>query len=119
MSDNLSEQQIQRASFDNLRTRGVPGLVAFHPANGGWRRPIEAKILKGLGVTAGVADIIALHRGHGYALELKADGGKPTINQMEFISNWNAAGGTGAIVNGLDEVLATLERWGLLRGHAS
>jgi hypothetical protein len=116
--EKLSEQAVQRAVFQHIRTRGAPGVIAFHPANGGWRRPVEAAILKGLGVTAGVADIIALHRGHAYAIELKADGGRPTANQMEFISNWNAAGGTGAIVAGLDQALTTLEAWGLLRGRA-
>jgi hypothetical protein len=48
------EDQIQRAVFQHLRIRGAPNLFAFHPANGGYRRPIEAAVLKGLGVRVGV-----------------------------------------------------------------
>jgi hypothetical protein len=33
-----------------------PGVFAFHVPNGGYRRPIEAKILQGLGVVPGVPD---------------------------------------------------------------
>ena len=35
-------------------------MFAFHPANGGWRSRVEAAILKGMGVRAGVPDIIAI-----------------------------------------------------------
>jgi hypothetical protein len=44
------EAAIQRAVFQHLRTRATPGVFAFHPANGGYRKPIEAAIFKGLGV---------------------------------------------------------------------
>ena len=110
------EAAIQRAVFQHIRHRGAGGLVAFHVPNGGARRPVEGAILKGLGVVAGAADVILLHRGRAFALELKATGGRPTPAQMEFISAWNAAGGTGSIATGLDQALETLERWNLLRG---
>jgi len=48
------EDAIQRAVVQHLRARAVPNVFAFHPANGGYRKPIEAAILKGLGVVAGV-----------------------------------------------------------------
>jgi hypothetical protein len=70
-----SEQQIQRAVFEHLAIRGAPAMFAFHPANGGWRSRVEAAILKGVGVRAGVPDIIAIKGGRCYALELKASGG--------------------------------------------
>jgi hypothetical protein len=53
------EDSIQRAVFEHLRVRGAPNVFAFHPANGGYRRPVEASILKGLGVYAGVPDRVA------------------------------------------------------------
>jgi hypothetical protein len=52
------EDLIQRSVFQNIRARGVLGLVAIHPANGGYRKPVEAKILAGLGVTKGVPDVL-------------------------------------------------------------
>jgi hypothetical protein len=71
------EATIQSAVLAHLRARGAPGVFAFHPANGGYRRPTEAAILKDLGVAPGVPDVIAIHQGRIYALELKAEGGRP------------------------------------------
>jgi hypothetical protein len=113
------EQQIQRALFDHLRWRGMPGAFAFHVPNGGWRSAVEAKILKGIGVVAGVPDIIIIHAGHCYALELKAEGGRATPKQLEAIAAMEAAGAYCAIAEGLDRALAVLEAWGLLKGTAS
>src|SRR5262245_23567538 len=52
MSRQRPEAAIQRAVFQHLRMRSAPGVFAFHPANGGYRKPIEAAIMKGLGVVA-------------------------------------------------------------------
>jgi hypothetical protein len=110
------EATIQSAVFAHLRARGAPGLFAFHPANGGYRKPVEAAILKGMGVVAGVPDVIIIHAGRCYALELKAEGGRPTEIQLATIAAMKAAGALCAIAVGLDAALATLEGWGLLRG---
>jgi hypothetical protein len=113
------EDQIQRAVFQHIRSRGVPGLVAWHTPNGGKRKPIEAAIFKGLGVRAGVSDIIAVYRGNIFAMELKAEGGRPTESQLEFLADIGRAGAFTAVASGLDTALATLEAWGLLRGSSS
>jgi hypothetical protein len=110
------EDEIQRAVFRHIRARGVPGLVAFHVPNGGKRKPIEAAIFKSLGVRAGVADIIAVHQGKIFALELKAEDGRPTEAQIEFLSDIERAGAFTAMPRGLDAAIAKLEAWGLLRG---
>lgn len=110
------EQIIQRAVFQHIRLRGVPGLVAFHVPNGGKRKPIEAAIFKGLGVRSGVSDIIAVHHGKVFAMELKAEGGRPTENQLEFLADFERAGGFTCIATGIDQAIGTLEQWGLLRG---
>src|SRR5262245_36095131 len=121
MSDDRSraEAAIQRAVFQHLRTRAAPGVFAFHPANGGYRKPVEAAILKGLGVVAGVPDVIAIHQGRVYALELKAEGGRATDKQLVTIAAMEAAGAFTCVAEGLDRALAVLEAWGLLRGRAS
>jgi hypothetical protein len=113
------EQTIQRAVFDHLCLRAAPGVFAFHVPNGGYRKPIEAAIMKGLGVRAGVPDIIAIHEGRCYALELKAEGGRATPKQLEAIAAMEAAGAYCCIAEGLDRAIACLEAWGILRGHAS
>lgn len=109
------EQQIQRAVVEHLRLRGMPGLVFFHVPNGGRRKPIEAAIFKSMGVRAGVSDLILLHVGKMFALELKAPGGRATEAQMAFQSDFDKAGGFCAMPEGIDAALATLEAWGLIK----
>ena len=99
--------------------RAAPGVFAFHVPNGGYRRPIEAAILKGLGVRAGVPDVIAVHQGRVYGLELKAEGGSATRKQREAIAVMEAAGASCCIAEGLDRALTCLETWGLLRGRTA
>jgi hypothetical protein len=113
------EAAIQRCVFQHLRARGAPGVFAFHPANGGYRKPIEAAILKGLGVVAGVPDVIAIHEGRCYAMEIKAPGGRATPKQLEAIAAMEAAGAYCCIAEGLDAALRCLEFWQLLKGRAS
>ena len=112
------EQQIQRALFQHIRARGVGGLVAIHVPNGGFRSRVEAKILTGLGVTAGVPDILLWHAGKAFALELKSEGGRTSDAQVEMLTRLKDAGVLTAVCHGLDPALATLEGWQLLRGRA-
>lgn len=113
------EDEIQRAVFAHLRQRAAPGVFAFHVPNGGYRKPREAAILKGLGVTPGVPDIIIVFRGHAYGLELKAPGGRPTEKQLLAMAAMDEAGGFVCIAEGLDRALAVLEGWGILRGRTT
>jgi hypothetical protein len=110
------EAAIQRAVFEHLRIRSATGVFAFHCPNGGARRPIEAAILKGLGVTAGVPDVLAIKDGRTFAIELKAPGGRLTGNQRATLSAMLKAGVQVAVADSLDAALALLEGWGLLRG---
>ena len=110
------EQQIQRAVLEHLKLRHAPGVYWFHVANGGYRAPIEAKVLKSLGVTAGVPDLILIRGGKAYGLELKAHGGHLSPAQRTAHVLMRAAGAEVEVVVGLDAALRQLESWGLLRG---
>jgi hypothetical protein len=112
------EDAIQRSVFQHLAARAAPGVFAFHVPNGGKRKPIEAAIMRGLGVRAGVPDIIAIKAGRAYAIELKAPGGRITEAQRAAIAAMEAAGAYCCVAEGLDRALAVLENWGLLRGRA-
>ena len=114
-----AEQQIHRTVVQHLRVRGVKGLVFVHVPNGGKRQPVEAAIFKGLGVRAGVADLLLWHNAKSYALELKAPGGRTTKAQRDFIADMERAGALACVVEGLDRALKVLEAWGLLRGKVS
>jgi hypothetical protein len=106
MTRSRPEQQIQRAVFEHLALRGAPAMFAFHPANGGWRSRVEAAILKGMGVKAGVPDIIAIKDARCYALELKASGGRLTPVQRGAHTALVAAGAEVEVAYGLDDALA-------------
>jgi len=114
-----SEDSIQSAVCQHLWTRASPGLVWWAVPNGGKRNRVEAAILKGLGVRAGVCDLIAVHEGRAFGLELKAKGGRPTEAQLQFIDDFRSAGGHAVVARGLDQALRTLEACKLLRGVAS
>jgi hypothetical protein len=115
----MTEQQIQKAVFANLKQRGASGIFAWHPFSGGYRRPKEAAIYKGLGAIAGLPDVMVLHNGKLFCLELKREGGRATDKQLACIAALREAGAFTCIAEGLDRALACLEAWGILKGRAS
>jgi hypothetical protein len=48
--------------------------------------------LAGLGVTTGAPDVLAWHAGKAFAVELKAEGGRPTPEQLDMLAKLEAAG---------------------------
>jgi hypothetical protein len=113
------EQQLQKAVLDHLAWRGMPGLFVFHYPAGGWRSPIEAAIFKSLGVVAGVPDILIIHCGHVFGLELKTTHGRLTQTQIDTQTRMRAAGATVGTAIEIDAALEQLEQWGLLRPDVS
>jgi hypothetical protein len=94
------EQDVQRAIFQHLKIRSAPCTFAFHVPNGGYRKPIEAAILKGLGVVSGTPDVIVIRGGRTYALELKSESGKASPKQVETMAAMELAGATVALAVG-------------------
>jgi hypothetical protein len=105
--------------LQHLAWRAVPGTWWAHYPAGGWRSPIEAAIFKSLGVVAGIPDILIVHRGQLYGLELKAVGGRATDIQSDTQAAMVRAGAIVATARGLDDALGQLTLWGLLRPEAS
>jgi VRR-NUC domain len=118
-ADSATEAQIQKALFAHLRARGAPGIFFWHPFSGGYRRPKEAAIYKGLGAIPGLPDAMILHQGKLYCVELKAEGGRLSENQERVLIKLREAGAMATHAHGLDQALRVLEGWGLLRGSAS
>jgi hypothetical protein len=113
------EQVIHRAVVAHLKTRATPGVVYLHPANGGFRSRAEASTMTSLGVVPGAPDLLLWHAGKNYAIELKADAGKLRESQADMLRRLSEAGVDTAVCHGLDEAIACLERWELLRGKAA
>jgi hypothetical protein len=113
------EQAIQKAVFAHLRQRGAAGAFFWHPFSGGFRRPKEAAIYKGLGAIAGLPDVMILHQGRLFCVELKREGGRLTDMQEQCLIRLREAGAMACHVHGLDQALRMLEGWGILRGRVS
>lgn len=117
-----TENEIQRAVFQHLRTRAAPGVFAFHPKNGGvhQRRRVQRGVNSGMGVVSGVPDVIVIFGGNVYAIELKKDNAPPpSAEQIRAIERIRDAGGHACVCYGLDRALACLEAWGILKGTAA
>lgn len=110
------EDLVQRAVVQHLRLRARPGVTFFAVPNGGGRSPVEASIMKGLGVRAGVPDLFIVAQGRPFALELKRDkGGRTSELQIGMMREFEAAGITCAVAAGVDQAVAQLVAWGVLR----
>lgn len=109
-----AESVLQAALIEHLRMRAVPGLVYFAVPNNP-RNRVAGGILKRMGMTAGVSDLILLHKGQAYALEIKVLKGRATDSQLAFLADFRAAGGIAQIAYGLDPAIEFLERQGLIR----
>jgi hypothetical protein len=115
----MTEQQIQKAVFAHLKQRAIQSTFFWHPFSGGFRKPKEAAIYKGLGAIAGLPDVMVLYEGKTFGLELKADNGKLSDTQRNTIEAMRAAGATIGVAHGIDEALRWLEGHRLLRGKAA
>ena len=86
------EQEVQRAVLEHLRWRGQRDAYWFHPPNGGWRSPAEARVFASLGVRAGTPDLVLIRRGVTYGLELKSATGKLSAAQCDAHEAMRRAG---------------------------
>jgi len=122
------ERALQLALVQHLNLRAPDGVLYFAVPNGGSRDIREAANLKRAGVLPGVSDLLLFRPGacphcgntrlEGFALELKAQGGRPTEAQLAFMARFAGAGGHTCIAEGIDEALQTLKSWQLLIGRS-
>ena len=109
----MTESEIQRAVFNELKSRAMPGALYWHTPN-------DPSSRRKVGYRAGVSDVVAVHGGEFFALELKIEkGGVISDEQMEFRAAVRRAGGHAEIAEGLDEALCFLEKWNILRPEAA
>lgn len=105
------EQALQKSICDLLNAWENQGqLRYFHVPNGGKRNKIEAAIMKGLGVRAGVPDLVVLiSNGPTIFLELKAGDNKPTRYQQTWLEWLNNNGRPSYVVNDADQVYGIIK----------
>lgn len=93
-----------------------PRCIWFHVPNGGSRDIREASIFKGLGVRAGVADLVFLGSGGAACIELKAGKGKQSPAQLQFEEDCARLGIPYEVCTSFEEVHACMVRWGFVDG---
>ena len=82
--------------------------------NGGARNRREAAIMKGEGVTAGVADLLLLvpRNGHGaLGIEMKAGIGRQTANQKQWQERFETAGNKYVVCRNAEEFVNAVKRY--------
>jgi hypothetical protein len=110
-----SEAQLQRSLVEHLRWCARSDVWWTHLANGGYRRPIEAAIFRGLGVRSGAPDLLIVRAGQALFLELKAPGRKLSASQVECHEALRRAGAAVETTDNIDQALGFLRRHGVLR----
>ena len=113
------EHQLQIALIQHLKYRARPGVIYFHVPNGELRDKRAAAKLKAMGVLPGVADLVFVWDDDGLRnlyLELKAKGRRQTLEQITFAEVIALAGASYRCTDNLDDALAILKSFNLLKG---
>lgn len=107
-----SEYEIQKAVIEYWelvsKQLGIPAFLLFHIPNEGTKNPIRGKLLKAIGVRAGVPDLfLAVPTGsqHGLFLELKRKGGTVSEGQKKFIGYALGQGYAVQVAYSVDEAI--------------
>lgn len=111
----MTEQQLHRSVVQLLAVYAARGLLAYcHPANGELRSAATAGRLKGMGLVAGVPDLLiwAPFEKH-FQIELKAGRRGPTPAQLDWAARMADMGIEVRVCRSVDEVEAALRAEGI------
>ena len=111
------EIDIQKSCVEWFRLQ-YPKLakLLFAVPNGGARGRIEAAILKGEGVTAGVSDLILLYptpKHHALCIEMKTPTGRHQASQKQWQKTVEAVGYKYVVCRSLEDFMNVI--WGYFR----
>jgi hypothetical protein len=114
------EQTLQEKLVRALGFALTRETTFFAVPNGGARSRIEAAILNGQGVRAGVPDLIFISKGRAFGLELKSEKGELSNAQRAAHVALRDAGMRVEVARSLGEALEHLKDMGIplrLKGH--
>ena len=120
----ISEDNHQMAVFDWARYMEgqYPELKRMHHVpNGGYRSKAEAGRFKAMGVKPGVPDIFlpTARRGfHGLYIEMKAEDGRVSKDQKEWLTELSSDGYACFVCYNADEAIKTI-MWYIRKEHGS
>ena len=115
MARNNPEFKTHAAIVQVLRFNAWPEVIWYHVPNGNKLSPRTAGFNKMLGVLAGVPDLCFDIAGCCHYLEIKAPKGRLSDEQRAFQNLCLETQRPHAVVYSLDEAIAVLSRWGVLK----
>ena len=113
------EARLQRAVVQMLMLTGIDGLIYFAVPNGLVSDPRTVANMKTQGLLPGVADLcIIIPRGRPHFLELKAEGGRLSVEQMAFADCCRLSRVPYAVSDNIEDAICVLRSWGVLQDEA-
>ncbi len=103
------EEQIAVIEFCELNN-----ILVNHTANEGKRTYYQGNLLKKMGLKKGFPDVSILEpRGkyHGFYIEMKRKGNKPTKEQLEWLKNLKSRGYATAICYSADDAINLITKY--------
>lgn len=113
-SGELSEEGIHKAIMDWVRLH--PALVPFvmHFPNEGKRTPSYGRLMKEMGMRAGVSDLfigMARHGYHGAWIELKTPTGVVSPHQTKFLADMKQQGYYTVICRSIEDGIKIIQKY--------
>lgn len=119
----VPEHAIQKQIADVLRLEIAPagkvskaGVVWYSVDVSNYAGEVPG-IRVGRGIIAGIPDLIILHRGRAFHIEIKTTEGELSDHQQALATAILIAGGQVGVARDASEVLALLDEWGIPRAR--
>lgn len=107
------ESKLQQACIRWFKLQ-YPKETIFAIPNGGKRNALEAKIMKGEGVLAGVSDLFVMKPSKNYCglfIEMKTGKNKLSVNQKEFLKKAQDQGYKTAVCYSLEDFMQEVNNY--------
>jgi len=75
---------------------------------------IRMSRFKKMGLLPGAADLVIVHQGRAYFLEVKTPTGTQTVNQKDFAARATECGSHYVVVRSTGEAARAIRRWGIV-----
>ena len=111
------EASLQKAIVQIVMLSALPGVLWFAIRNEARRSLREGYEAKRMGLRPGAADMCFVVNGRAHFMELKADKGKQSPEQVAFAADCVIASAPYEVVKDIDHAQQVLRGWGVLRGH--
>lgn len=107
------EQDIQRAVAQYLDAARTKEWFWFFVPNGGNLSKAQSGIFKACGLKPGIPDLVLLHKGRAWGIELKSPKGRLSVDQIRTHELLKMAGMTTMVAYSVGHVEACLEIFGI------